>query len=108
MGAEKAKPDVFQAVADPTRREMLKMLGGKEMSIASISSYFPISRTAVAKHLRILSEAGLVSERKSGRETLFTLQPEPLTELQKWLQFFELYWENKLSALKRFVEEEND
>ena len=70
------------------------------MATASIVEHFEMGRTAVNKHLQVLSEAGLVSSRKVGRETRYTLQPEPLTELQQWLAFFEQYWTTKLSALK--------
>lgn len=106
MGVIEPQHDVFQAVADPTRRSLLKLLAdpGKEMSIVSIVEHFPITRTAVNKHLQVLSEAGLVSNRKVGRETRYKLQPEPLTELQQWLSFFDQYWETKLSALKAYLE----
>lgn len=96
---------VFQAIADPTRRNLLKLLSQGEMPVTVISSHFPMTRTAVSKHLRVLSDAGLVNERKVGRETRYILNPEPLREVKDWLQFFELYWENKLSALERYLEE---
>jgi len=99
-----AKHDVFQAVSDPSRRKMLKLLAGKELPVTDISSHFPMSRTAVSKHLRVLSEAGLVSGRKAGREKLYRLHPEPLAELQQWLAYFDMYWDNKLSLLKHKVE----
>ncbi|MED4223854.1 metalloregulator ArsR/SmtB family transcription factor [Neobacillus cucumis] len=99
-----AKHDVFQAIADPTRRKLLKLLSNQEMPVTAISEHFPISRTAVSKHLRVLSEAGLVKERKVGRETRYKLEPAPLFELKDWLQYFELFWENKLGALGRFLE----
>jgi DNA-binding transcriptional ArsR family regulator len=102
------KHDVFQAVADPTRRSLLKLLADKEMSIVAISKHFPISRTAVIKHLRVLSEAGLVKSDKVGRETRYRLNPEPLVGLKDWLAFFEPYWDEKLLALKQFVESESD
>jgi DNA-binding transcriptional ArsR family regulator len=99
-----AKHDVFQAVSDPSRRKMLELLAGKELPVTDISSHFPMSRTAVSKHLRVLSEAGLVSGRKAGREKLYRLHPEPLAELQQWLAYFDMYWDNKLSLLKHKVE----
>jgi len=98
------KHDVFQAIADPTRRELLRLLADKEMPVTVISGHFPISRTAVSKHLRILSEAGLVTERKVGRETRYRLQPDPLLELKKWLSYYERFWENKMAVLKHYVE----
>ncbi|WP_127585369.1 ArsR/SmtB family transcription factor [Paenibacillus koleovorans] len=104
MAAPLSKHDVFQAIADPTRRELLHLLSDREMPVTVISSHFPMSRTAVSKHLRVLSEAGLVKERKVGREVRFRLEPEPLQELKSWLTYFERYWENKLAALKRIVE----
>jgi DNA-binding transcriptional ArsR family regulator len=98
------KHDVFQAIADPTRREVLKLLADNELPISEITSHFPMSRTAIAKHLHILSEAELVSGRKVGREKRYRLQPESLLELKEWLSFYEQFWTNKLSMLKHVVE----
>ncbi|RDW20249.1 transcriptional regulator [Oceanobacillus arenosus] len=105
---EHSKHDVFQAISDPTRRSILKLLAEREMSIAEIAENFPISRTGVNKHLHILSSSRLVISQKIGRETRYRLNPEPLVEIQDWLTFFEHYWEDKLSALKKFVEEDNN
>jgi DNA-binding transcriptional ArsR family regulator len=104
--AASAKHDVFQAIADPTRRKLLKLLSKEEMPVTVISGFFPMTRTAVSKHLRILADAGLLKERKVGRETRYKLEPEPLYQLKDWLQYFELFWENKLIALKNLVESE--
>ncbi|MGG1517951.1 metalloregulator ArsR/SmtB family transcription factor [Paenibacillus oryzisoli] len=101
------KHDVFQAIADPTRREVLHLLGDQELPVTVISGHFPMSRTAVSKHLRILADAGLVKERKVGRETRYRLEATPLMELKRWLNYYERYWDNKLQALKRFVEEDD-
>lgn len=108
MSSSAAKYDVFQAIADPTRREVLRLLADKEMPISQITSHFPISRTAIAKHLHILTEAELVSGRKVGREKIYRLHPEPLTELKQWLSFYERFWSNKLSILKHVVEQETN
>jgi DNA-binding transcriptional ArsR family regulator len=102
------KHDVFQAIADPTRREVLRLLAEKELPISEITSHFPMSRTAIAKHLHILSEAELVSGRKVGRKKLYRLQPEPLAELKQWLSFYEQFWNNKLSMLKHVVENDGE
>ncbi|RFU60370.1 helix-turn-helix transcriptional regulator [Bacillus sp. V59.32b] len=107
MSSSAQKHDVFQAIADPTRRKVLKLLAERELPISEISSHFPISRTAVAKHLHILSQADLVSGRKVGREKRYRLQPEPLTEVKHWLSYYEKFWENKLSMLKYIVEDQN-
>ncbi|ESU33137.1 hypothetical protein G3A_07615 [Bacillus sp. 17376] len=108
MPSTAARHDVFQAVADPNRRKILKLLADKEMPVASITEEFPITRTAINKHLFVLSEAGLVSSKRIGRETRYTLQPEPLQELQEWLSFFEVYWDKKLSVLKNYVESNDE
>lgn len=101
------KHDVFQAIADPTRREVLRLLANEELSISEITSHFPISRTAIAKHLHILSEAKLVGGKKVGREKIYRLQPEPLSEVKQWLSYYEQFWNKKLSILK-YVVENND
>lgn len=108
MSASSQKHDVFQAIADPTRRQVLKLLREQELPVTVISGHFPMSRTAVSKHLRILADAGLVKERKVGRETRYRLEAEPLMELKRWLSYYERYWENKLNALKRFVESDDE
>jgi len=105
MNSSAAKHDVFQAIADPTRRKLLHLLAQEEMSVTAISGHFPMSRTAVSKHLRVLSEAGLVKEQKVGRETRYRMQPEPLLEIRDWLSYYERFWENKMQALKRLVED---
>lgn len=104
MAALSQKHDVFQAIADPTRRTLLRLLADKEMPVTAISRHFPISRTAVSKHLRILADAGLVKERKVGRETRYRLEPTPLLELKEWLSFYERFWDNKMAMLKHYVE----
>ncbi|MED3574849.1 ArsR/SmtB family transcription factor [Cytobacillus praedii] len=107
MSQAPQKYDVFQAIADPTRREVLRLLSQKEMPISKITAYFPISRTAIAKHLHVLSEAKLVSGRKEGREKIYKLHPEPLEEVQQWISFYEKFWSNKLSILKYIVENDD-
>lgn len=103
-----AKHDVFQAIADPTRREVLRLLAKKDLPISEITAHFPISRTAITKHLHILSEAELVSGKKIGREKIYQLHPEPLIELKDWLSFYEQFWDNKLSMLKHLVENDKE
>lgn len=107
MEETKGKQDVFQAIADPTRREILLLLAEEEMPIAAITKRFSISRTAVNKHLHVLTVAGLVRSQKSGRETRYSLKSDPLLEIQQWLSFFEQYWDQHLAALKKYVEHED-
>ncbi|GIP36565.1 helix-turn-helix transcriptional regulator [Paenibacillus sp. J2TS4] len=108
MAAASPKHDVFQAIADPTRRSLLQLLIDQEMPVTVISRHYPMSRTAVSKHLRILAEAGLVKERKVGRETRYKLQLEPLQELKQWLSYYERFWDNKMTALANFVENDDE
>ncbi|MEH7383438.1 metalloregulator ArsR/SmtB family transcription factor [Bacillus sp. JJ1533] len=108
MSDSAQKYDVFQAIADPTRREVLRLLSKKELPISEITSHFPMSRTAVAKHLHILAEANLVSGRKVGREKRYRLQPESFSELHEWLGYFDQFWSNKLSVLKHIAENGTD
>lgn len=103
-----AKHDVFQAIADPTRRRLLHLLSEKEMPVNAITGHFSMSRTAVSKHLHILSEAGLVREERVGRETRYSLKADPLLELKRWLAYYERFWDNRLSVLKHLVEAEED
>jgi len=98
------KYDVFQAIADPTRRQLLHLLAEQELPVNVISSNFPMSRTAVSKHLHVLESAGLVTERKIGRETRYSLQAAPLRELKDWVAYYEQFWDNKLALLKHLVE----
>ncbi|WP_445486748.1 ArsR/SmtB family transcription factor [Niallia sp. 03133] len=107
MADSAKKHDVYQAIADPTRREVMKLLAEKELPIADITSHFPISRTAIVKHLAILSEARLVRSKKVGREKIYTLSPEPLADIKEWLTYYERFWENKLSILKHIVEKDD-
>lgn len=106
MSAAVPKQDVFQAVADPTRRELLSLLGDHELPLKELTGHFSMSRTAVSKHLRILAEAGLVRERKVGRETRYRLDADPLLELKRWIAYFDRFWENNLSKLEYYVETE--
>lgn len=98
------KHDVFQAIADPTRRAILKLLVDEEMPIASIAEHFPMSRTAINKHLHMLFDAGLVESRRKGRETRYRANTVPLVAVKQWISFFEEYWDSNLRALIEYVE----
>ncbi len=104
MSLSVEKHDVFQAIADPTRRKILQLLVEKDLPISEITLNFSMSRTAVVKHLHILSDAGLVHGQKIGREKIYHLQAKPLVEVKQWLSYYEQFWNNKLSILKHVVE----
>ena len=80
--------DVFNAIADPTRRQLIHLLAeADELPLHELTAQFPMGRTAVSKHLTILKEADLVHDRKVGRETRFRLNASPLREVQDWVAF---------------------
>lgn len=101
--------DVYEAIADPTRRKLLRLLADVEESpLNELTVHFEMGRTAVSKHLTILKEAGLVTSRKVGRETRFQLNAAPLKEIQNWVAFYNKFWNTRLSRLNLLLEEEEE
>ena len=98
------KRDVFQAIADPTRRAIIALVAMQAMTPNALAEHFDTTRQAVSKHLRILTESKLVKARKEGRERYYKLNPEPLNEVYKWLERYNKFWDEKLNSLKNFVE----
>ena len=96
--------DVFSALADVNRRDMLLLLAEGDKNVNSIAEHFKISRPAVSKHLRILRRSNLVKFKKEGRERYFSLNPKPMKEVFNWLKFYDKFWDNKLKSLKIFLE----
>lgn len=99
------QPGVFQAIADPTRRAILDGLSGRERTAGEIAGDFSISRPAVSKHLRVLTEAGLVRVERRGRERRFTLEPTPLADVDAWLTRYRTMWSRRLVDLKAHAEQ---
>ena len=97
--------DVFQALADPTRREILTLLRQGSQPVGGIARDFPISRPAISRHLRILREAELVTEIKIGRNRVYELNAGPLKSVDDWLAHYRHMWQHQLRNLKRFVEQ---
>lgn len=89
FGKPKSTLDVFFGIADPTRRSILALLPETNLSIASITRHFKLSRTAINKHLRILTDAKFVTNKEIGRETIFDLNATSLLVLEDWLEFFD-------------------
>jgi DNA-binding transcriptional ArsR family regulator len=90
---------VFQAIAHPTRRALLDALRPGERAVKDLAIDFLSSRPAVSQHLRVLLEAGLVSERKTGRERLYRLEAAPLADANAWLSSYEQFWTETLAQL---------
>lgn len=91
--------DVFQAIADPTRRAIIGMLAMTAMTPNALAEHFDISRQAVSKHLQILTECEMVSPQQDGREIHYTLQIDKMKEIDKWLEQFRKIWEQKFNQL---------
>jgi DNA-binding transcriptional ArsR family regulator len=100
---------IFAALADPLRRDLLENLAENGPRTATqLSREYPISRQGVLKHLTILEKAGLVVVHQKGREKRFTLTPEPLGELEQWVQEISAKWDERLLRLKTMLEQERD
>ncbi|MEF3311384.1 metalloregulator ArsR/SmtB family transcription factor [Paenibacillus sp. GYB004] len=101
--------DVFDAIADPTRRRLIHLLSeAEELPLHELTVHFPMGRTAVSKHLTILKEAGLVLDRKVGRETRFRLNASPLQEIQDWVAYYNKFWSTNMFRLSQLLEEEEE
>jgi DNA-binding transcriptional ArsR family regulator len=98
-----ARRDVFQAIADPTRRAMISLLAGQTLTLNAVAANFNISQPAVSKHIRILTECGLVAIVKQGRERHCTARLQDLQEVVLWAEQFRVFWNNRLDKLERLV-----
>ena len=96
---------VFRAIADPTRREILKLLRHGRLTVGEIAANFQTSRPAISKHLRLLRTAGLVVSSKDGTASVCGLNPKPLKTVNDWLEDYRALWRESLRSLKRYVEE---
>ncbi|GAA2652711.1 ArsR/SmtB family transcription factor [Paractinoplanes durhamensis] len=101
--------DVFTAIANPARREVLRLLrDGGPHPVAQLAERFDMSRPSLSEHLRLLKDAGLVTERRAGRQRLYSLEAGPLHELAGWLAPYEQFWREKMSDLATFLDADDD
>ena len=91
--------DIFQAIADPTRRAILLLIATTAMTPNALAEHFDMTRQAVSKHLKILTECDLVSQKQEGREIYYQLQIEKMKEIDKWLEQFRKVWEKRFTQL---------
>lgn len=98
--------DVFQVVADPSRRTILELLTKDNLSINSLADHFDMSRPAVSKHIRILNESGFISIENIGRERYCSLNKEGFDKLNEWMNFFDQFWAAKLKKLGQVMKGE--
>lgn len=96
--------DVFQGIADPTRREILNMIAHKSLNVNSVASNFDVSRTAIYKHLKILSECGLVVLQQQGRERYCEAKLDKLNEVSDWVEQYRKIWMSRFDALDTYLE----
>lgn len=95
--------DVFQAIADPTRREIIGLLARQPLNLNAVAENFDISRPAISKHIKILTECGLIMIRKEGRERYCEAKFDKLNEVSDWVEQYRVFWNTKLDALDKFL-----
>lgn len=96
--------DVFQAIADPTRRTILTLLAVQAMTPNALAEHFDTSRQAISKHLKVLTECELLTPTQDGREVHYELHVEKMKEIDKWLNQFRQIWENRFNELDKVLE----
>ena len=99
----KCYPDVFTAISHPARRRMLDLLVDTDRSVNAMAGHFKMSRPAVSQHLRILLDAGLVTEQRRGRERRYHLVPDGLGPVREWIAHYERFWDDRLERLRKHL-----
>ena len=106
MPRPEASADVFRAIADPTRRAILARLSHGPAPVNTLAAEFSQSRPAISKHLRILNEAHVVSEPRSGRERIYRIEPQTLRQVDDWISTYRDLWQDNLNRLKAYLEQQ--
>jgi len=97
--------DIFRALADPTRRAVFEQLAGGEKTVGDLKAGFAISQPAVSQHLAALRKAGLVAERREGRNVFYRVVPEGLAPLANWMERYRSFWPDRVERLKTVLKE---
>jgi DNA-binding transcriptional ArsR family regulator len=95
--------DIFQAIADPTRRAIITLIAIQAMTPNAIAEHFDITRQAVSKHLRILTECEVVKQEQKGREIYYQLEIDKMKEIDQWLEQFRAIWESRFNQLDKLL-----
>lgn len=95
--------DVFQAIADPTRRDILHLISNQALNLNAVSEQFNISRPAISKHIKILTECGLVSINQVGRDRFCEAKLDKLSEVSVWVEQYKKFWETKFDSLEGYL-----
>lgn len=98
--------DVFQAIADPNRRAIISLLSKQKLTLNGVAEQFEVSRPAISKHIKILTQCGLITVTQQGRERYCEARLQKLSEVSHWVEQYRIFWTKKLDALERFLEEE--
>ena len=98
--------DVFQAIADPTRREIINVIANRSMNLNAVADQFEVSRPAISKHIKILTQCGLITIKQVGRERYCEAKLQKLNEVSQWIEQYRVFWNNKLDALENFLANE--
>src|SRR5471030_665175 len=98
--------DVFQAIADPTRRQIINMLASQSLNLNAVADNFDISRPAISKHIKILTQCGLLTIRQVGRDRFCEANFKKLNEVSDWVEQYRSFWTSKLDALGDFLKDE--
>ncbi len=99
-----ARRDVFQAIADPTRREIINLIARQPMNLNTIADNFEISRPAISQHIKILTEWGMVVVRQEGRERFCEAKLESLQEVAEWVEQYKKFWTQQFSSLEKYLD----
>jgi DNA-binding transcriptional ArsR family regulator len=99
--------DVFQAIADPNRRAIISLLSKQKLTLNGVAEQFEVSRPAISKHIKILTQCGLVVITQQGRERYCEASLQKLSEVSKWVDQYRIFWTKKLDALENFLVEES-
>ena len=97
--------DVFQAIADPTRREIINLIAHRSLNLNSVAENFNVSRPAISKHIKILTECGLIVIKQHGRERYCEAKLQGLNEISDWVEHYRKFWNIKLDALENYLAE---
>lgn len=100
--------DVFQAIADPTRRAILSLLALNAMTPNAIAEHFDSSRQAISKHIKILAECQLVKQEQTGREIYYHFNPQKMKEVDTWVAQFRAQWENRFKQLDKYLKNQKN
>ena len=95
--------DVFQAIADPVRRNIIRLLSAEPLTVNAVAEKFEISRPAISKHLKILEECGIVNVEQQGRERLYEIEPASLIPAFLWLEQYQDLWEEKIDSFEKYL-----